>query len=309
MMKKLNILAIGGTGFLGSNLVRALDREGHHIRVLSRGHVRQIENYKNVHYIKGDISNNGDLEAAINGIDYVYHFAGTTNPKSAENDLLFDVSSNVSATINILNKCVKNNIKKFIFCSSGGTVYGNHNKMPISEEFSCEPISSYGLVKYNIEMYIKYFHYKYNLDYEILRLSNPYGIKQLPDGSQGVIPTYIKKILNGHEIKVFGDGSSVRDYIYIDDFINLSLKLLTNHKKNNILNIGSGKGTSISELIQKIEVLIDKKALIKYLPERQFDVSEIYLDINKVRKVYGWKPKINLDDGLQRTINWVQSVI
>lgn len=308
-MKKLNILVVGGTGFLGSNLVGALDREGHYVRVLSRGHVREEENYKNVDYIEGDISNDEDLEEALNKIDYVYHLASTTNPKSSENDLLFDVSSNLSSTINILNKCVKNNIKKFIFCSSGGTVYGNHNQMPISEEFSCEPISSYGIVKYNIEMYIKYFNYKYNLNYEILRLSNPYGIKQFPDGSQGVIPTYMKKILNNHEIQVFGDGSSVRDYIYIDDFINLSLKLLTNRKKNNILNIGSGRGTSIGELIHKIELISDKKARIQYLPKRKFDVLEIYLDINQVRKVYGWKPKITLDEGLERTFNWVKSII
>jgi len=307
-MKKFNILVIGGTGFLGSNLVSALDREGHHIRVLSRGHIRQEENHKNVEYIKGDINNNRDLDEAINGIDYVYHFASTTNPKSSESDLLFDVSSNLSAVIGTLNKCVKNDIKKFIFCSSGGTVYGNHNEMPISEESPCAPISSYGLVKYNIEMYIKYFNYKYNLNYEILRLSNPYGINQLTDGTHSIIPTYIKRILDNREIKVFGNGSVVRDYIYIDDFINLTLKLLTIREKNNTLNIGSGKGTSICELIHKIELLCGKKALIQYLPERKFDVSKNYLDINKVREVYRWKPKISLDDGLKRTLNWIESI-
>lgn len=307
-MKKLNILVIGGTGFLGSNLVGGLERQGHNIRVLSRGNVRDLVNYQNVEYIVGDINNNEDLDKSINGMDYVYHLASTTNPKSSENDLIFDVSTNLSSSINILKGCVKNNIKKFIFCSSGGTVYGNHNKMPISENFKCEPISSYGLVKYNIELYIKYFNYKYNLDYEILRLSNPYGKKQFPGGSQGVIPTFIKNILNDNEIKVFGDGSSIRDYLYIDDFIDLSIKLLSNNKKNNILNVGSGNGTSIGKLIEKMELLIGKKANINFLPPRKFDVSQIYLNIDKVSKVYDWKPKITLDEGLQKTIDWVKII-
>lgn len=307
-MKKLNILVIGGTGFLGSNLVQALDMEGHNVRVLSRGKLRQTENYKNVDYVLGDINNNRALDTSMNGIDYVFHLASTTNPKSSENDLLFDVSTNLSITINILRKCVKNNIKKLIFCSSGGTVYGNQSKMPISENILCQPISSYGLVKYNIEMYIKYFNYKYNLDYEILRLSNPYGIRQFPNGSQGVIPTFIENILNDREIKVFGNGSSIRDYIYIDDFVALSLKLLSKHQKNNILNIGSGEGTSISQLIKKIELLIGKKANIKLCQERNFDVSQIYLNIDKVHDIYGWKPRITLDDGLKKTLDWVKKL-
>jgi UDP-glucose 4-epimerase len=308
-MKKLNILVFGGTGFLGFNLVKALAKEKHHVRVFSRGNIKPLETLKNVNYIVGDISNNADLKEVLKDIDFVFHFASTTNPKIGENDLFFDLSTNLASTINILDKCVENNIKKFIFCSSGGTVYGNHDITPISEDCVCEPISSYGLVKHSIEMYIKYFSKKYDLNYEILRVSNPYGYGQFPDGSQGVIPIFIKNILNNIEIQVFGDGTSVRDYIYIDDFIDLNLKLLTINQKNNTLNIASGKGISINDLIRKIEFQISKTAKIKYLPKRKFDVSKVHLNINKVKQVYNWEPKIDLDNGLKTTLNWMKNFI
>ena len=307
-MKKLNILVIGGTGFLGSNLVNALAQEKHNIKVLSRGHIKLSENYSNVKYIIGDICDEKSLNRAIKDTDFVYHLASTTNPKFGEEDLLFDLSSNLISTINILKKCVNFHVRKFIFCSSGGTVYGDQNNLPISEENICLPISSYGLVKHNIEMYIKYFNKRFSLDYEILRVSNPYGKGQFPDGPQGVIPTFIKKILNGTEIKVFGDGSSTRDYLYIDDFIDLNLKLLTTVKKNNTLNIGSGKSISIVDLIKKIEILTGKTASVNYFPEREFDVKKIHLNINKVSHIYNWNPKVDIDTGLLKTLKWIDDI-
>jgi UDP-glucose 4-epimerase len=158
-------------------------------------------------------------------------------------------------------------------------------------------------------MYIKYFSRRYNLNYEILRVSNPYGYGQFPGGSQGVIPIFIKKILHNIEIQVFGDGTSVRDYIYIDDFIDLSLKLLTINQKNNTMNIASGKAISINDLIRKIEFQIDKTAKIKYLPKRKFDVSKVHLNINQVKQAYNWEPKIDLDSGLKITLDWIKKII
>lgn len=306
-MKNLTVLVIGGTGFIGSNLVISLQKLGYHVIVFSRGHPSALGKVSGVEYVVGNISNHGEIDEVLDKVDYVFHFASSTNPKSSENDLVFDITSNLVSSIHIMEACVKNNIKKLIYCSSGGTVYGAHEKMPLSEDASCEPISSYGLVKYGIENYLKYFNHKYNLDYEVLRLSNPYGVGQSYASNQGIIAIFINKILNDDEIQVFGNGSIVRDYIYIDDFNSLCIKLLTTEKKNNIINVGSGKGSSISNIIENIENSLNKKAKIKYLPERKFDVPEIYLDITKAKDLYNWEPKIDLQVGIQKTIEWIKA--
>lgn len=305
-MKKSNILVIGGTGFLGSHLVAKLLEKNYNVRVFSRGNLKSVYRYDNVEYIEGDLQKNYLLNKALRRIDYVYYFASTTNPKSSENDLIFDSSSNLIPLIALLNMCVENNIKKFIFCSSGGAIYGNTSALPISEDVICNPISSYGLVKLSMEMYIKYFNRKYNLRYEILRLSNPYGVNKISNVSKGIIPTFIKSIVLNQKIKVFGDGEIIRDYIYIDDFINLNLKLLTIKEKNNTMNIGSGVGISINQLINKIESSIGKKALIDYLPSREFDVHKNILKINKVKDVYKWEPTTILDDGIKKISDWLK---
>ena len=309
-MEKLKILIIGGTGFLGSQLVVKLHEKGHQIRVISRDGAKKNVSRKQIEYIKADVNNTQILSRVIDGIDYIYYFASTTNPKRSEDDLIFDLSSNLIPVINVLHQCVNKKVKKFIFCSSGGTVYGDQGKNPISETSPCDPVSSYGLVKYTIENYIKYFNYKYDLSYEILRLSNPYGDNQLTDGTFGIIPTYINSVTNSKVINIYGDGKIVRDYIHIDDFIYLNLKLLTTTKKNNILNVGTGIGTSINQLIQKIELHTGKKAKVRYLPKRKFDVSINYLNIEKVKEIYGWQPKIFLDVGLKRYIkNYKSNVL
>ena len=305
-MKNLTILVIGGTGFIGSNLVIGLQKLGYYVIVFSRGHPSVLGKIKNVEYVVGNISNHGEIDEVLDKVDYVFHFASSTNPKSSENDLIFDLTSNLISSIHIMESCVRNNIKKLIYCSSGGTVYGIHDQMPLTESSICEPISSYGLVKFGIENYLKYFNYKYNLDYEILRLSNPYGIGQSYAGNQGIIAIFIDRILNGDEIQVFGNGSIIRDYIYIDDFVSLCIKLLVTRKKNNILNVGSGNGTSISDIINGIEEITKVKAKIKYLAERKFDVPEIYLDINKAKDIYDWEPKVELHEGLIKTIQWIK---
>lgn len=308
-MKKLTVLVIGGTGFIGSNLVIALQKLGYHVIVYSRGHPSALGIIRKVEYVIGNISNHGEIDKVLDRVDYVFHFASSTNPKSSENDLIFDITSNLVSSIHIMEACVKNNVKKLIYCSSGGTVYGIHNEMPLHEDVNCQPISSYGLVKYTIENYLKYFNHKFNLDYEVLRLSNPYGIGQSYTASQGIIAIFIKKILNDDEIQVFGNGSIVRDYIYIDDFVSLCIKLLTIEKKNNVINVGRGIGYSISDIISNIENSLNKKAKVKYLPERKFDVPEIYLDISKAKEIYEWEPKVDLQDGIQKTIEWIKGEI
>ena len=159
-----------------------------------------------------------------------------------------------------------------------------------------------------MEFYIKYFNRKYNLSYDILRLSNPYGVNNLSKSLSGIIPTYINNIVSDNEIKVYGNGDIVRDYVYVEDFIDLNLKLLTTQEKNNIMNVGSGKGTSISELIKKIESVVGRKARIEYLPKREFDVDKNVLKITKVRDIYGWEPKISLSEGIKRTFHWMKGL-
>lgn len=305
-MVNLTILVIGGTGFIGSNLAVALQNLGHYVIVFSRGHPSVLGRIKNVEYVVGNISNHGEIDEVLEKVDYVFHFASSTNPKSSENDLVFDITSNLISSIHIMEACVRNNVKKIIYCSSGGTVYGIHDEMPLKESFTCEPISSYGLVKFGIENYLKYFNHKYNLDYEVLRLSNPYGIGQSYTGSQGIIAIFISRILSGDVIQVFGNGSITRDYIFIDDFTSLCVRLLTTTKKNNVINVGSGQGSSIADIIEQIEELTQIKAKVEYMPERKFDVPEVYLDIQIAKEIYDWTPKVELAEGLVKTIDWIK---
>jgi len=309
-MKYNKVLIVGGTGFLGASVASYLISNGAQVRIMSRGHASPVVGIPcDVEHYVGDFGNSGDVKEALSGVDCVLHFASTTNPKTSESDIMFDIRSNLQSTITLLDACVKAKVKHFVYCSSGGTVYGECESLPVSEKSVCFPISSYGIVKFTIENYIKYFYHRYQIKYSILRLSNPYGIGQLPFSGQGVIGIFLHKILRGEKIQIFGDGQTVRDYIYVKDFCDLCYRVLKSTKHyNKIINVGSGTGTSLNEVVNAVEMALGVKADIEYMPSRNFDVPAIYLDINKAKELYGWEPQTHLYDGVKQTAEWLQSV-
>ena len=195
---------------------------------------------------------------------------------------------------------------KVVFVSSGGTVYGKEVDCPLKEKTATNPISSYGVQKITIEKLLYLYRYMYGLDYRIIRLANPYGPYQRPNGVLGAVTTFTYKALKGDEITVYGDGSVVRDFIYIDDAIRAIMKIVNGENKHRTFNLGCGYGTSIKQVLETIEKALGIKLNVSYLEGRKVDVPVNYLDISRYEKYYGALNPISLEDGIRKTADFMK---
>lgn len=304
----MNILVLGGNGFIGSHLVDRLICEDHAVQVFDRQPERYRKPLAGVVYHLQDFGNRAILAAALTHIDMVFHLVSTTVPKTSNDDPAFDVMSNVVETIFLLEQCAKGKVKKVVFVSSGGAVYGTPAILPVAEGSLENPESSYGITKLTIEKYLGLFHHLYGLDYVIIRPSNPYGERQNPDGDQGVIAVFLGKIAKGQAIDIWGDGNNVKDYIYIGDLIDGIYRAAFSKTNYRVFNMGSGTGHSINDIVRMMTEKVDRPISVNYGPKGAFDVSKIYLDITRAQKELGWEPKISLDAGLCRTWEFVKNV-
>ena len=298
----MNILVLGGNGFIGSHLVDELLNHGHSVRVFDKFEELYRRPLAEVDYQFGDFDDRGALKKSLIGIDIVFHLITTTLPKTSNDDPIFDVTSNLVETIALLEQCVEQKIKKFVFASSGGTIYGKSSAPPFKEESPTNPGCSYGIVKLAIEKYLQLFYDLHGLNYSVVRPSNPYGERQNPMGSQGVIPIFLGKILAGQEINIWGNGEIIRDYIYVSDLAKALYAAATINTKDKIFNVGSGHGYSLNFLIRKMECMTNIKAKVNYLKKRNFDIDEVYLDVGKAKSQLDWQPSVSLDVGIHRTI-------
>lgn len=300
---------LGGNGFIGSHLVDALRQAKWHVTVYDRiDEARYQSRYPDVDYVIGELGNRKLLESVLAQMDVVFHLVSTTIPQTSNEAPIFDVRTNVVDTIALLETCVKNHVPKIVFVSSGGTVYGIPERLPISEDHPTNPICSYGITKLTIEKYLHLFHHLYGLDYTIIRPSNPYGERQNPQGLQGVGSVFLGRIAAGMPIIVWGDGSIVRDYFYVADLARACLVAATTEKKFKVFNIGSGCGYSINELIEMIRVVVDRPFQVVHKPGRTFDVPELVLDIRRAKTELNWRPQVPFSDGLARTWEWIQKL-
>lgn len=307
----MKALVIGGNGFIGTHLVAALKAADVKVRVFDRYPSKYVEPDANVEYIMGDLGNHGCLDEIVSGMDWVFHLAYSTLPKTSNDDPVYDVRSNLIDTIQLLQACNKFATKKFVFVSSGGTVYGVPKSLPIKETHVTEPICSYGITKLAIEKYLHLFYHLYKLDYVVLRLSNPYGEGQNPNARQGAIGVFLGRIARGEAINIWGDGEVIRDYIYIEDAINAFIQAARYEAGDDsprIFNIGSGEGCSINELIAVIRETVDVPVTVEYQDARDLDVTENVLDISLAGKKLGWHPAISLADGISRSWQWIKAL-
>lgn len=303
-------LILGGLGFLGSYVAQALIEAGYCVRVFDRLNVdtSNIDEFSNdIELYYGDLSNRTDVEMAIENVDYVFHFVGTTIPKTASDNPAYDLESNVMATLNFLEVAKKRDIKKIVFSSSGGTVYGLPNELPISEDHATDPISAYGISKLVIEKYIKYYAHQYDLDYIILRHSNPYGPRQSIITPQGAITHFLRSILEHKKIEIWGDGSVVRDYFFVKDLISLYQNILSCNVSNETFNIGKGTGYSLNEVIERIRSLLSVNPEIVYSKGRKIDINVNYLCVNKAERMLNWTATTDLEEGILETWNWLKA--
>ena len=302
-------LVLGGRGFIGSHLIDALLDKGYLVRCFDRPHVATLGDSHltnpDFELYEGDLASEADVAEALEGCDICYHLVSTTLPKSSNADPVFDVESNLLATVRMLTHAVKSGLKKVIFVSSGGTVYGVPTQIPIPETHSTDPVCSYGITKLTTEKFLELFHQLHALDYTVLRIANPFGERQRTHASQGAVAVFLGKVLRDEPIEIWGDGSVVRDYIYIADVVDALLICLRQTSSEHVFNIGAGRGHSLNEVIDAIEKATGRFANRRYLPGRAFDVPVSVLNIERAKRCLGWSPKVDFDQGLQRFVVWL----
>ncbi len=304
-------VVLGGRGFIGSHLVDALLNRGYLVRCFDRPHIQPLNEshleHKNFELCEGDLVSEADVASALEGCHACFHLVSTTLPKSSNADPVFDVESNVLGTVRLLAQAVQSGLKRIIFVSSGGTVYGVPKQIPILETHATDPTCSYGITKLSIEKYLHLFHVLHGLDYTVLRLANPFGEGQRVHASQGAVAVFLGKILRGEPVEIWGDGSVVRDYIYIRDVVDALLAALERTTDERIFNIGSGRGHSLNELIDSIENVTGRVVDRRYLPGRAFDVPVNVLSIARAKELLDWSPKVTFESGLKRFADWLRS--
>jgi UDP-glucose 4-epimerase len=301
-LKGCHCLVLGGSGFIGANLCRGLLDSGATVRSLALDApspaVVADDVQSNVEWIYGNFADLDLVYSALRNIDIVFHLISTTLPDMSNKDVKYDLASNLLPTIQLLEAAKNSKIKKMIFISSGGTVYGIPKNIPITENHETHPICAYGIHKLAIEKYLNLFHHLWELDYGILRVSNPYGINQPTNRPQGVIANFLHRLANHEPIEIWGDGNVVRDYIHIDDVIEAFLLLIDHRGPNRLFNIGTGKGYTILELISMIETISGRKVEVRYREGRRVDVPSNILDVNLAKSELCWKPNIDLEHGM-----------
>ena len=302
----MNYLILGAAGFIGTNLTLALaQNENNKITLVDtkKEYFSAVigMNLRNISIYEEKIDENADFEEMLQGQDIVYHLVSTTVPSTSNQQVAKELSANVIMTANLLEACVKCGVKKVVFISSGGTVYGKELKCPLKEDTPTNPISSYGVQKVTIEKLLYLYWYMHGLDYRIVRLANPYGPYQRPNGVLGAVTTFTYKAINNEKIVVYGDGSVVRDFIYIDDAIKAILNIETDAARHRIYNLGSGKGLSIKELLCEIKQALGLPLDIEYHEGRKVDVPVNYLDISRYEDDFGSLSPISIQDGICKT--------
>ena len=299
------VVVFGGSGFLGQRLCKELVATGHRVRSVSRtGCPRgQAQSWwADVDWISADLGTETSAPA-IAGADVIFHLASSTYPSTSNSDVVFDLESNLVGSVRMLKTAVEKRVRRVIFISSGGTVYGVPQQNPIPETHPTNPICSYGIQKLAIEKYLYLFRALQDLDSVVLRVSNIYGEFQNLERPLGAVSHFSHRAVEGKPIEIWGDGTIRRDYIHIDDVVSALLGAMSYSGQDHIFNIGSGQSVSLNELLDFIRRRVEREIVVAYKPARSFDVKENVLDITRAAKELGWKPSIDLETGLDRIIN------
>jgi UDP-glucose 4-epimerase len=300
---------IGGTGFLGSHLVRVLKATGRQLTVVGRNPLPTRPLPETVKYVAGDYGDNYFLRGVLHDVDEVVMLAYTTVPKSSFEDPVRDILDNLPAAVKLFEIACTLGIKKLVFVSSGGTVYGRAINLPQEEDHPTNPISPYGITKLSTEKYALMFHKIESLPVVCVRPGNAYGEGQKPFVGQGFVATAIVSILQGRDLVLFGESGTIRDYLHVSDLAEAILAALEHGIPGECYNIGSGIGLSnrdVLDVIAPFAIDAGREIRLKILPSRRYDVSANVLDWKKLHLVSGWKPTIPISEGIEKTWRWYQ---
>lgn len=310
-------LILGAAGFIGSNLTLRLCREQKQLILFEQKEARYPEivweaaKTGRIEFAEGSFTEftSEDWMEKLPGLketDTVYHLISTTCPTNSNRNMAVEMEENLIATIRFLDACVSAGVSKVVFLSSGGTVYGKKHTGLCREEEEAFPITVYGMQKLSIEKALYLYRQMYGLDYRIVRLSNPYGPYQKPNGIQGAVTTFTWRALHKEPIQVYGDGSVVRDYIYIDDAIDGIVRIAERQGKHRLYNLGSGRGHSINEVIEMIAEVLGELPEVRYQAGRSVDVPVNVLDISRFEQDFGKLKAIGLQEGIRRLAEFYQ---
>ena len=306
------VCIVGATGFIGSYLVDAFLEAGCHVRAVSRNFPGLISELSfsnpnlSVHTI--DICDKSSLLKVLKGVDVLIHLASSCLPQQSNDMPVFDVQTNLIGSLNLLECSAEKQVQKFIFISSGGTVYGPPLSVPINEDHPTNPTCSYGITKLAIEKYILLFKNLYGLNGTILRLANPYGVRQRIGLAQGVVPAFLIRAIREEPLVVWGDGTVIRDFLYITDVIEAILLACVYRGDTHTFNIGSGTGLSLNQLIGLIEDVVGRELQVMYKPSRPFDVPTNVLSIHRAVHLLKWKPAVSALEGVKEFHDYLLSL-
>lgn len=299
----MKIFVTGGAGFIGSHLVDRLIKEGCKVVVIDNLSTGRKENLNpKAKFYKIDIRSPRITEIFKNEKPkIVFHFAAHIEARESIRNPIFDAKVNILGSLNILENCRKYKVKKIIFASSGGEIYGDAKEIPTPETYSPHPLSPYGVGKLAVEKYLDSYFRLYKLPYLALRYGNVYGPRQNSYGEAGVVAIFTLKILKNEQPSIHGDGKQTKDYIFIEDAIEATM---LSFKKNleGILNIGTGKETSVLEIFRKIKKLTGSSVKEKYVPLPLISFPKGCLSIKRAKKELGWQPRYSLEKGLGKTV-------
>jgi UDP-glucose 4-epimerase len=309
-MRQVKTLVIGGTGFIGQYLLPILAKSGRQVTVLGRKSASMCEMPANMQYVEGDFGNQTLITSLLDVNDEVVHLAYATVPNTSYENPLGDLLENLPGTVQLFSEIASRGLK-LLLVSSGGTIYGEAEQLPINESHATKPISPYGLTKLTIENYARLYSVIKGLKFICVRPSNAYGVGQKPFTGQGFVSTAIASIMMGKPVTIFGEQGTVRDYVYVSDIASGIFAALEHGQLNETYNIGSGVGLSNLELMLRVKPMLEAigcKVIVQHMPAREFDVKQNVLDSTKLTEHTGWLPAVDLDAGLTMTLGWLKAL-
>ena len=301
-------LVTGGAGFIGSHLVDRLINDGHHVAVVDDLSTGSPDNLNpNAAFYEIDVRSKG-LDAVFDKEkpDHVNHHAAQMDVRRSVREPMFDADVNVLGSINLIENCLRHDVKKVVYISTGGAVYGEPDYFPVDESHPIRPLCQYGISKHTVEHYLYFYGHTYGMRYTVLRYPNVYGPRQNPFGEAGVNAIFIGKMLRGETPTIFGDGEQLRDYVYVSDIVEANIASL-GRGDGQVYNIGSGIGTSVNQIYEKLQQIMGVSTPPDYSEARTGEIQKTYLESSKAKRELGWSAQIGFDEGLRKTVDWFRT--
>jgi len=302
-MTRSSILLIGGSGFLGTALAEGFSRREWQVGIFDRLPPREPK--ENVETFIGELSEADLLQRALAQYPRVVYLAQSTAAAPAADRLLSSFTVNLETFLKVLEAAICANMEEFTLFSSGGAVYGEPSKLPVGEDDPKHPLSPYGVLKMAMEQYLAMMASSVGFRHLCLRPSNPYGPGQNFEGPQGLVAVSMARIARGQPVSMLGEGSAIKDYVYIDDFVDAVIRLLDAAEASGSFNIGSGQGRSVRDVIDLVAKTVGKDTVVESKPKWAGDVQSSVLAIDKITSLTGWKPTTTFEEGLATTWRWM----